>query len=87
MAAKKQNMVLMWKKLMKNVDFDEPTSFLDHLYQGCTHRECKPNEIIIDEYRKMFESIISTGALGKLPGWKKTSRKASPETTMDEYKN
>ena len=30
MAAKKQNMAPMWKKLMKNVDFDEPTSFLDH---------------------------------------------------------
>ena len=29
---------------MKNVDLDEPTSFLDHVYLGCTQRECKPNE-------------------------------------------
>ena len=25
------SMAPMWKKLMKNVDFDEPTSFLDHM--------------------------------------------------------
>ena len=28
MAGKKQNMAPMWKKWMKNVDLDEPTSFL-----------------------------------------------------------
>ena len=44
---KKQNMVPMWKKLMQNVDLDEPTSFLDHVYLGCTQRERKLNEIII----------------------------------------
>ena len=44
-------MTPMWKKLMKNVDPDEPTSFLDHVYLGCTQRECKPNEIIVKEYR------------------------------------
>ena len=51
-AGKKQNMAPMWKKLMKNVDLDEPTSFLDHVYLGCTQREYKPNEVINDEYRK-----------------------------------
>ena len=56
MAGKQQNMTLKWKQLMKNVDLDEPTSFLDHVNFGCTQRECKPNEIIVDEYRKMFES-------------------------------
>ena len=40
----KQKMAPMWKKLMKNVDFEEPTSFLDHVYLGCTQRECMPNE-------------------------------------------
>ena len=52
MAGKKQKKAPMWKKLMEHVDLDEPTSFLDHVYLGCTQRECKPNEIIIDEYRK-----------------------------------
>ena len=56
---------------MKNVDFDEPTSFLDHVYLRCTQRECKPNETIIEQYAKMFESRISAGATEKLPGWQK----------------
>ena len=58
----------MWKKLMKNGDLGEPTSFLDHVFLGCTQRECKPNEMIIDQYRDMFESRISAGATEKLPG-------------------
>ena len=41
MAGKKQNMAPMWKKMMKNVDLDEPTSFLDLVYLECTQRECK----------------------------------------------
>ena len=54
MTGKSQNMTPMWKKLMKNVDLDEPTSFLDHENLGCTQSECKPNEIIVEEYSKMF---------------------------------
>ena len=71
MAAKNQNMAPMWKKLMKNVDIDEPASFLDHVYLGCTKRECKPNGTIIEQYKKMFESRISAGATEKLEGWEK----------------
>ena len=26
---------------MKDVDVEEPTSFLDHVYVGCTQRECQ----------------------------------------------
>ena len=59
MARKKQNVALMWKKLMKDVDIEEPPSFLDHVYLGCTQRECKSNEKIIGQYNKMFESRIS----------------------------
>ena len=40
MAGMKQSMAPMWKKLMEFVDLDEPTSFLDHVYLGCTQREC-----------------------------------------------
>ena len=67
---KKQNM-----DRCKNVDLDEPTSFLDHVYLECTQRECKPNEIIIEECTKMFESRISAGATEKLPGWEKPDAK------------
>ena len=45
---------LLWKKLMQNVDIDEPTSFLDHVFLGCIQRECQPNGTI--------ESRISAGA-------------------------
>ena len=74
MVGKKQNMAPMWKKLMKNVDIDEPTSFLDHVYLGCTQRECKPNETIIEQYAKMFESRISAGATENYRDGKKASR-------------
>ena len=35
---------------------------LDHLYLGCTQRECKPNETVIEQYTKMFGSRISAVA-------------------------
>ena len=60
---------------MKNGDLDEPTSFLDHVYLGCTQRECEPNEIIIEQYTEMFESRTSAGATEKLPGWEKPHTK------------
>ena len=66
---------------MKNVDLDEPTSFLDHVSLGCTQRECKPNEIISEEYTKMFESHISAGATEKLPGWENSSQRPLPGPT------
>ena len=69
MAGKKQHMAPMWKKLINIVDLDEPTSFLDHVYWGCAQGECKPNESIIEESSKMFESRISAGATEKLLGW------------------
>ena len=60
---KKQILAPMWKKLMKDVDLNEPTSFLDHVYLGCTERECKPNDVIVEPYKEMFESRISAGAI------------------------
>ena len=71
MAGKKQNTAPMWQKVMKNRDLEEPTSFLDHVHLGCTQRECKPNEIIIEQYTKMIESRTSAGATEKLPEWEK----------------
>ena len=65
----------MTKKLMKNVDLDELTSFLDHVNLGCIQRECKPNESIIEEYTKMFESRISAGATEKLTRWETSHAK------------
>ena len=50
----------MWKLLNKEVDLGEPTSFLDHVYLGCTQRQCEISKDIVDTYRTMFESRISS---------------------------
>ena len=60
-AGKKQNVNPMWKVLNKEVDLGEPTSFLDHVYLGCTQRQCEISKDIVDNYRAMFESRISEG--------------------------
>ena len=67
LAGKKQSIVPMWKLLNKEVDLGEPTSFLDHVYLGCTQRQCEISKDIVDNYRTMFESRISAGGTEKLP--------------------
>ena len=67
LAGKKQNLDPVWKVLNKEVDLGEPTSFLDHVYLGCTQRKCEISKDIVDNYRTMFESRISAGGLEKLP--------------------
>ena len=42
-------------------------TFLDHVYLGCTQRQCEISKDIVDNYRTMFESRISAGATEKLP--------------------
>ena len=46
LAGKKQNLDPMWKLLNKEVDLGEPTSFLDHVYLGCTQRQCERSKIL-----------------------------------------
>ena len=64
---KKQNIDPMWKVPNKEVDLGEPTSFLDHVYLGCTQRQCEISKDIVENYRAMFESRISAGRAKKLP--------------------
>ena len=66
LAGKKQNTDPTWKIHMKDVDLGEPTSFLDHVYLGYTQPECQKSEVIVDNYRNMFEFKISTGAQERL---------------------
>ena len=66
LAGKKQNINPMWKVLNKEVDLGKPTSFLDHVYLGCTQRQCEISKDIVN-CRTMFESRISAGATEKLP--------------------
>ena len=48
-------------------DLGEPASFLDHVYLGCTQRECQTSKDFVDNYRNMFEPKIFAGATEKLP--------------------
>ena len=52
---------------MKDVDLGEPTSFLDHVYLGCTEQECKTSNDIVKKYTDVFESRMSAGGKEKLP--------------------
>ena len=67
LAEKKQNLDPMRKLLNKEVDLGEPTSFLDHVYLGCTQRQCEISKDMVDNYRTMCESRISAGGTEKLP--------------------
>ena len=66
LAGKKQNLDPMWKLLNKEVDLGEPTSFLDHVYLGCTQGQCEISKDIVDNYRTMFESRISAVGVEKI---------------------
>ena len=67
LAGKTQNINPMWKLLNKEVDLGEPTSLLDHLYLGCTQRQCQMSKDIVDNYRAMFESRVFVERTEKLP--------------------
>ena len=67
LAGKKQNIDPMCTIRNKEVDLGEPTFFLDHVYLGCTQRQCEISKDIVHNYRTMFESELSAGATEKLP--------------------
>ena len=79
LAGKTENTEPTWKILMKDVDLGEQTSFLDHVFLGCTQRECKISNDIVASYRDMFESKMSAGAKEKL--LTRGSRKLDADTT------
>ena len=66
LAGKKQNIHPLWKLPNKEVDLGDPTSFLDHVYLGCTQRQCEISKDIVDNDRTMFETRISAGGTEKL---------------------
>ena len=68
-------MAPMWKKWNETSRSWRTTIILDHVYLGCTQREYKPNEIIIDKFRRRLESRISAGATEKT-AWKDTLKNA-----------
>ena len=69
LAGKKQNIDMMWKVLMKDVDLEEPTSFLNHVYLGCTQSQYEISKDIVGNFRAMFESRISAEGTEKYLAW------------------
>ena len=66
-AGKTENREPTWKILMEDADQGEPTSFLVHVYLGCTQGECQISKDNVANYRDMFESRISVRAKEKQP--------------------
>ena len=50
LAGKKQNINPTWMILMKDVDKGEQTPSVDHVYLGCTQRECQISKDIVDNF-------------------------------------
>ena len=48
--ARNRTSIRLGKILMEDVDLGEPTSFLDHVYLGCTQRECQISKDTVDNY-------------------------------------
>ena len=69
-----KNLDPMWKRHTKEVDLEAPTSFLDHVCLGCTQRDCQTSTDSVDNERNTFESLISAGAMEKLPETKATEK-------------
>ena len=67
LAGKTENLAPTWTILMKDVDLGEPTLVLDHVFLGCTQRECTTRSEIVTNCIDMFESRISGGAKEKPP--------------------
>ena len=55
------------KYSIKKLIWENSTSFQDHVYLGYTQRQCQITKDIVDNYRTMFESRISTWGAEKLP--------------------
>ena len=74
LAGKKQNINPTWKIPMKDVDLGEPTSFLDHVYLGCTERECQISRDVVIITAVCSNQGFLLGATDKLPETKATGK-------------
>ena len=55
------------KYSIKKLIWENKHLSFDHVYLGCTQRQCEISKEIVDNYRTMFESRISAGRTEKLP--------------------
>ena len=74
------------KYWIKKLIWENHTSFLDHVYLGCTQRECQISKDIVDNYWSVFESRISPGAMEKYQKQKATVKPdALAKKCMERY--
>ena len=59
---------------MKDVDLAEPTSFLDHVYLGCTQRECQISKDIVWKIDEVCSNQGFLLELWKIPETKATEK-------------
>ena len=56
----------------ENVDLGELIPLQDQENLACTQRDCKTDRRIVQEHRKLFESLLSAGTAKPVPGWKRS---------------
>ena len=76
MAGREQNLANLCEKLMKNVDIEEPTSFLDHVYLECTQHECEQNDFFLEKIQKYVRITYFCLSNGKIAGMGKITIKS-----------
>ena len=79
---KEQKINPTWNVLMKDVDLEEPASFLDHVFLVLHSTRYETSKDILDKYRTMFESRIFAGTTEKLPCSGKGGLQTSPHGPM-----
>ena len=71
LTGKKKHLIPMWKKRKIWRTYFSTES---RIYLECTQRECKANQRIVEDSRKIFESSLSAGTVKPLLGWATTWR-------------
>ena len=66
LAGKKQNLDPMRKALNKEVDLGEPTSFLDHVFLGCTQRQMRNKQRYCGQLQNHVRIANFSGESGKI---------------------
>ena len=50
----------MWKILQKEIDIEDPTPLIDHVYLGCTQREAKVDLHAVQSQTGLFKKLTTT---------------------------
>ena len=58
LAGKKQTLTLMWNKLMKDVDNEEPTSLLDHVYLDALNGNANQTKKLLDKTTRYLNPVF-----------------------------